>query len=168
MSDITESDAAASAKGEGKEEAAPGKGRKKLLIFGAVAAALLLAAGGGAWFLMQSNGDITSADGMAVQPAHFYDLPPITVNLSGSGNNVEYLKLTIALELRDPSMLAVIEPRMPRVLDAFQVYLRELRRTDLEGSAGIYRLKEELQRRVNLAIYPATVDNVLFKELLIQ
>jgi flagellar FliL protein len=57
---------------------------------------------------------------------------------------------------------------MARVLDAFQVYLRELRRSDLEGSAGIYRLREELQRRVNLAVYPASVENILFKEILIQ
>ncbi len=65
-------------------------------------------------------------------------------------------------------MIELIEPRMPRVLDAFQVYLRELRPSDLEGSAGLYRLKEELLRRVNLAVYPASVDNILFKEILVQ
>jgi flagellar FliL protein len=53
-------------------------------------------------------------------------------------------------------------------VDAFQVYLRELRKSDLEGSAGIYRLKEELQRRVNVAIYPAQVESILFKEILVQ
>lgn len=165
MSDVTETDSGSA--GEGRNGAASGKGRKRLLVIGAAAAGLLLAAGGGAWFLLQS--DSTGApEGVAAQAVHFYDLPPITVNLSGSGGNVEYLKLLISLEVRDPSMIAMIEPRMPRVMDAFQVYLRELRRTDLEGSAGIYRLKEELQRRVNLAIYPATVDNVLFKELLVQ
>jgi flagellar FliL protein len=46
--------------------------------------------------------------------------------------------------------------------------LRELRTTDLDGSAGIYRLKEELARRVNVAIHPARVDAVLFKEILVQ
>ena len=54
------------------------------------------------------------------------------------------------------------------MVDAFQVYLRELRKSDLEGSAGIYRLKEELRRRVNLAIYPAKIDSILFKEILVQ
>jgi flagellar FliL protein len=50
----------------------------------------------------------------------------------------------------------------------FQVYLRELRPADLEGSAGTFRLKEELLRRVNMAVHPAKVDAVLFKELLVQ
>jgi flagellar FliL protein len=46
--------------------------------------------------------------------------------------------------------------------------MRELRPADLEGSAGMFRLKEELLRRVNLTVYPARVDAVLFKELLVQ
>jgi len=39
----------------------------------------------------------------------------------------------------------------------FQTYLRELRPSDLEGSAGLYRLKEELTRRVNVAIAPSRI-----------
>ena len=46
-------------------------------------------------------------------------------------------------------MIEQITPIMPRVMDAFQTYLRELRPSDLDGSAGLYRLKEELTRRVN-------------------
>jgi flagellar FliL protein len=57
---------------------------------------------------------------------------------------------------------------MAKVVDAFQVYLRELRKSDLEGSAGVYRLKEELRRRVNIAIFPAQIDSILFKEILVQ
>ena len=61
-----------------------------------------------------------------------------------------------------------IQPLLPRVEDLFQVYLRELRPADLEGSAGTYRLREELLKRVNIALHPAEVDAVLFKELLVQ
>ena len=57
---------------------------------------------------------------------------------------------------------------MPRVIDAFQTYLRELRPTDLDGSAGLYRLKEELTRRVNVAVAPSQVNAVLFKEIVVQ
>ena len=39
-----------------------------------------------------------------------------------------------------------IEAVMPRIVDNFQIYLRELRLEDLRGSAGIYRLREELLR----------------------
>jgi flagellar protein FliL len=61
-----------------------------------------------------------------------------------------------------------LQPMMPRVLDTFQVFMRELRPQDLEGSAGLYRLKEELTRRVNVAVFPARVEAVLFKELMVQ
>jgi flagellar FliL protein len=54
------------------------------------------------------------------------------------------------------------------VLDAFQIYLRELRPEDLEGSAGILRVKEELLRRINLAIQPPLATDILFKEVIIQ
>jgi len=45
---------------------------------------------------------------------------------------------------------------------------RELRIEDLQGSAGMYRLREELLRRVRAATAPAQVKDVLFKEMLVQ
>jgi flagellar FliL protein len=57
---------------------------------------------------------------------------------------------------------------MPRVMDAFQTYLREMRPNDLEGSAGLYRLRDELTRRVNLAVAPTKINAVLFKEIVVQ
>ncbi|MFQ5467950.1 MAG: flagellar basal body-associated FliL family protein, partial [Kiloniellaceae bacterium] len=48
------------------------------------------------------------------------------------------------------------------------VYLRELRIQDLQGSAGLQRLREELLLRVATAAYPAQVRDVLFREMLIQ
>ena len=96
-------------------------------------------------------------------------MPEVLVKLSGSGGDrTQYLKMKIVLEVPDQTLIAQIQPVMPRVMDAFQTYLRELRPTDLEGSAGLYRLKEELTRRVNAAIEPARINAVLFKELLVQ
>ncbi len=46
--------------------------------------------------------------------------------------------------------------------------MRELRPSDLNGSAGLFRLKEELTKRVNLALAPNQVNAVLFKEVVIQ
>jgi flagellar protein FliL len=65
-------------------------------------------------------------------------------------------------------MIEQITPIMPRVMDAFQTYLRELRPSDLDGSAGLYRLKEELTRRVNASIAPSRINAVLFKEIVVQ
>jgi flagellar FliL protein len=78
------------------------------------------------------------------------------------------LKIKVALELANANDLPQVEKLMPRVLDNFQVYLRELRVEDLQGSAGMYRLREELLARVNAAVAPAKVNDVLFKEMLVQ
>jgi flagellar FliL protein len=68
----------------------------------------------------------------------------------------------------DPKVATEIQPLLPRVEDAFQVLVRQLRATDLEGSGGLYRFREELLRRVNLAVHPARVEAVLFKDLVVQ
>jgi len=57
---------------------------------------------------------------------------------------------------------------MPRIVDQFQSYLRELRVDDLRGSAGVMRLKEELLRRINVAAAPYPVKDVLLKEMIVQ
>jgi flagellar FliL protein len=92
----------------------------------------------------------------------------MVVNLSGNDAQPRYLRLSVQLELKDPGDTASIEAVMPRVVDQFQTYLRELRVKDLRGSAGIYRLQMELLARVNAAAYPVEVKDVLFQEILIQ
>lgn len=143
-------------------------GRKVLITV--VAAIVLLVAGGIAYFLLFSTPkDSASNVHLAeVQDTFIFNLPPMTVNLNSDGDGEQFMKLAVALEVVDEEMMLEIQPRMAKVVDAFQVYLRELRRSDLEGSAGIYRLKEELRRRVNVAIFPAQVESILFKEILVQ
>jgi len=151
---------------EDGEEAPPKKSRKKLFIIAGAALLVLLLGGGAAYyFLFMGSG---ASDGMMAEapPSFYYDIPTMTVNLNGSDD--QFLKVSVSLELSSEDEVKAIEPRMARVVDAFQVYLRELRKSDLEGSAGIYRLKEELRRRVNLAIAPAEVNGILFREILVQ
>jgi flagellar protein FliL len=52
--------------------------------------------------------------------------------------------------------------------DMFQTYLREMRPEELRGSAGTYRLREELLGRANVAVAPIRVNGVLFTQLLVQ
>jgi flagellar FliL protein len=100
----------------------------------------------------------------------FLDMPDVLVNLSASNGSerTQYLKVKVTLELPNEATSAQIQPLMPRLMDAFQTYLRELRPSDLDGSAGLYRLKEELTRRVNAAIAPSRINAVLFKEIVVQ
>lgn len=158
---------------EGEEQEGAGGGGRKKLILVAVAVVLLLIAGGAGVYVLDIFGGGAAPRAPeepaapAQRPVVFYDLPEMTVNLSTDGR-ATYLKVRIALEVQDRDAIAQIEPFLPRILDAFQVYLRELRPADLEGSSGLFRLKEELLRRINTAVYPARVDGVLFKEILVQ
>lgn len=97
----------------------------------------------------------------------FLKIPDMVVNLNSDTEN-RYLKLSIQLELANEADMAAVEKVMPRVVDQFQTYLRELRVQDLRGSKGIYRLQMELLNRVNQAAAPIQVKDVLFQEILIQ
>ena len=177
----------ASAPAESKAEAMPAGSKKKLIII-AAAGVLGLGGGGGGgcfWWSKEKAAEAAAeqtagapgGDGHGAAPAvnkktAFLDMKEMMVNLSGQNlQQVErprYLKMKISLELSDPKLVAEVTPLLPRIEDTFQVFTRELRPADLEGSAGVYRLKEELLRRVNVAIYPSKVEAVLFKEILIQ
>ncbi len=140
---------------------------RKLIVI-AAAAVLGLAAGGGAYHVLGGRSS-QAAPASKIKPPVFVDLPEVLVNLSSTGNDrTQYLKVKVVLEVPDESVKTEIEPLMPRLMDTFQTYLRELRATDLDGSAGLYRLKEELTRRVNAAIAPERINAVLFKEIVVQ
>ena len=141
----------------------------KMLIIGG--AALLLVAGGGAaaYFVFLKPKPEMKADAALAKPVVFVDLPEVVVNLANTGaERTQYLRIKVVLELPDQKMIEQIQPIMPRVMDTFQTYLRELRASDLDGSAGLYRLKEELTRRVNASISPSRINAVLFKEIVVQ
>ncbi len=144
------------------------KGRLKLMI--AAGAVLLMVCGSvTSWFLFFRHGDEMHADAAPAKPPVFLEVPDMLVNLSSPpGERVQYLKVKVVLEVKEERQVEAIKPTMPRVTDIFQTYLRELRVSDLNGSAGLFRLKEELTRRVNTAIAPNQVNAVLFKEIVIQ
>ena len=157
--------------GEGEAEAP--KSKKKLVI---IAAAVLLLGGGGGAFLMkkraaaQAEGEHAEHAAEVKMPAVFLDVRELLVNLSpdGGAEKAKFAKLRIVLELKDAKVEGEVKPLMPRVEDALQVYIRDLRSSDLSGSLGLYRLREELLKRVNVAVYPARIEAVLFKDVMVQ
>ncbi|WOH79383.1 flagellar basal body-associated protein FliL [Bradyrhizobium sp. BEA-2-5] len=153
----------------GEGAAAPKKGKLKLII-AVVGFLVVLGAGAGGWFFfMRGHGEEQHAEAPPPKPPAFVDVPDLMVNLAGSpGERVQYLRLKIVLELKEEKQIEAIKPTMPRVTDIFQTYVRELRPSDLNGSAGIFRLKEELTKRVNAAVAPIQVSAVLFKEVVVQ
>jgi flagellar FliL protein len=166
-----EAEAKEPAEGGAEGEAAAVKkkfGLKKIIILVAGLAVLGGGGFGGYKFFFGHKGH-DEKPVVVVKPPAFYDLPEVLVNLSSAGNDrTQYLRAKIVLEVADQATVDQIKPVLPRVLDAFQTYLREMRSTDLEGSAGLYRLRDELTRRVNIAIAPSRINAVLFKEIIVQ
>lgn len=164
----------AEAAGGGPQTAAakPTRSVKKPALAVVAALALFGGVGGSAYHLFKNpavGGSDSKAEAPVAKPPTYLDLPEVMVNLSTVGSErTQYLKVRLVLELADAELVRQIQPILPRVMDAFQVFLRELRPSDLDGSAGMYRLKEELTRRVNAAIAPNRVNAVLFKEMIVQ
>lgn len=164
---------------EGPPEKKKGKGKLLLIV-----AVVLIAAGAGGWFSgvipgllgggehahegEAAHGEHGEAKGPET-PAHiFMDMPDIVANLNAGGRRASFIKLKAKLELSKKEDLPIVQNAMPRVLDLFQSYLREVRPEELRGTAGTYRLREELISRVSIAAAPARVLDVLFVELLVQ
>ena len=156
-----------------KKKGLPGK---KLVLFIILPIVLLAGGGAGAYFtgllnplLGISEAPANGEEHVAEEsPSVYYDLPELLVNLNVTGRKSSFLKLSVSLELEDEETVERLKEVMPRIIDNFQVYLRELRIEDLSGSAGLERLREELLLRVNAAVRPAVVRDVLFKEMLVQ
>jgi flagellar FliL protein len=149
-------------------EAAAPRGKLKMMI--AAVGGFVIICSAATWFLFfRGHGEEVRAEAPPPKPPVFIDVPEILVNLAGQpGERVQYLKARIVLEIKEEKLAEAIKPAMPRVTDIFQTYLRELRAADLNGSAGLFRLREELTRRVNTTISPNQVNAVLFKEFIVQ
>lgn len=166
--------------GEGGEEAggedAKKKGGKKIILIAAAVGLLVLGAGGGgaAWYFMHGHKAADEEGGTQASAAQengkpvFYPLGDLLVNLAGEGKHPNFLKVKVVLQLADEKDVPLMDAIKPRIVDNFQVYLRELRIEDLRGSAGMYRLREELLLRVTEAAQPVRIRDVLFQEMLVQ
>jgi flagellar FliL protein len=162
----------------GDDEAAPAAKKSKLMLIVIVAVVVLLGAGAGLWF----SGILPKMLGMgpkivpgklphdtasAAAPVYL-DVPEIITNLNVAGRRQSYLKLHAKLELGGAGDVAGVTAAMPRILDLFQTYLRDMRPEELRGSEGSYRLREELVGRATVAAAPAQIRGVLFQEFIIQ
>jgi flagellar FliL protein len=164
--------AAAKAIGSDKAEETPAKkgGKKKLML---LALPLILAGvGAGLWFsgvlphmLGRDHAPKLEAEGKPAVPV-FVDLPEMIANLNAK--RPSYVKVVARLEVAKPEDAERVRAVMPRIVDLFQTYLREMRPEELRGSAGTHRLREELIARATIAAAPTRVMDVLFGEMIVQ
>jgi flagellar FliL protein len=152
------------------------KSKKVILI---IVLVVLLLGGGGAYYFIKSksakidpshaaSNDKSHAPAAAKQETTYYDLDEFIVNLDKGDKQPNFLKTSVSLQLSSAELATKIKLKIPVIRDAFQTYLRELRADDLRGAAGIFRLREELLLRVNMIMTPDKVEDILFKEILVQ
>jgi flagellar FliL protein len=160
---------------EEKSAAAEGGGKPKSKMLIVIIAAIVLIGGGvgGYIFLLGPKKDKAEHAEVEKKVTAFLDINDMMIGMSPDTaqptiGGAHMMKLHVALEIADAKELPAVQSLQPRIEDIFQVYLREMRPVDLQGSAAILRLKEELLHRVNLAVQPKKVEAVLIKELLIQ
>ncbi len=166
--------------GEGADGEAPVRARrfpgKKLVLFIALPVLLIGLAGAGVYFsgladsligAEEHEGELLTEE-EEEGPSVYYDIPDMLVNLNSSGRKTGYLKISVSVEVGSEADAEQLKTVLPRIVDSFQVYLRELRVEDLSGSAGLQRLREELLMRVSNAAAPTVVKDILFREMLIQ
>lgn len=164
--------------GGGESPSPPPGGKKKLLIIIIIVILLVLGGLAGAYFtglldpvikmIVGSPDSASETVEGETGPSVFYELPALTVNLNTAGRKARFIKIQVSLELEAEEDKPKVEAVIARVMDNFNVYLRELRIEDLDGSAGMYRLREELLARIRAAVAPVKVRDILFKEMLIQ
>jgi flagellar FliL protein len=151
-------------------EAKPRRSRKLIVIVGAAVIVLLIGGAAAAFFLGLFGGEEAAAshDTIAVHPPTFYALPDLVVTLNAGDRRTRYLKTRVSLELASAKDSAQVELLAPRIVDYCQTYLRELRPDELRGSAAIVRMRDELLKRVNAAVAPIVVREILFTDLMVE
>lgn len=174
MADTTADMADEADDGEGEDTGKKG-GKKKLIIM-IVAGVLVLAIGGGAgaYFMGMFDAATPMTDG---EPAEivvpkieyqYYDMPEMLINLQADSGQVRYLKLLVSVEYEAGIDATVVISAQTQIEDLFQTYLRELSPVELQGSMGVFRLREELLKRINLIIAPEKINSILFKKIVVQ
>ena len=150
-------------------------GKKKLILL--AIPVLLLAVLAGLWFtgilpgllgLSHAAHEEHAAETGTHVPV-FVELPEMIANLNAPGRRASFVKLKARLELARPEDQAAFTAGLPRIVDLFQTYLREMR------PGGVPRLGRHLPAAGGID-HPlqhrpgprARVVDVLFSELLVQ
>ena len=106
----------------------------------------------------------------AVDPCKpvYVDVPDLIVNLASESRRQHFVNLKITLEVKNPAAATAVTDHMPRIVDSFNTYLREMTKEDLEGSEGLIRLEDEMMLRINKILKPGVVTAILYRSVIVQ
>jgi flagellar FliL protein len=98
----------------------------------------------------------------------FLQLPDVIINLKATNSRPGTLKASFIVELIKAKDKETVDHLKPLIIDQFQTYLRELEMSDVQGSVGLERVRQELKNRITNLVAPIQIRQVLIKEFLIQ
>jgi flagellar FliL protein len=96
----------------------------------------------------------------------FVPVPTVVVPM-GSGPRMRHLRFTAQLEV-PPARAAEVSHLMPRILDVLNGYLRAIDVADVEDRAGIFRLRAQMLRRVQIVTGEGRVTDLLITEFVLN
>lgn len=147
------------------------KGKRFIVIAGSVVAIALLI---GLYYYFRSPEDTVSTSRKvsdvpaANTSSYFFELPEITTNLAPNNDKESWIKFAITLQLENSKDQDALDKKIPMIKDSIIVFLREIRSSDLASSGGSMMLKTELMKRINKIMYPITLKDILFREILLD
>ena len=97
----------------------------------------------------------------------FVPVPPIVVNLADRDVR-RYARIVLMVEVVLPESEAAVLENMPKVIDAFQIYVRSLTAESFGSVASILQVRRELLVRLNRIDPRVDARAVLFQDLVIQ
>ncbi len=97
----------------------------------------------------------------------FVPVPSLVVNLR-DGNKLRYLRLSVSIELSDAAAEGAVKGKMPRITDAFQMFLRTQTPESFASVGALTTVRSEMLMRVNQIDDGIKIKSVLFQELMIQ
>jgi flagellar basal body-associated protein FliL len=98
----------------------------------------------------------------------FLSLKPFIVNLNSNDTTPHFISLSIDLQLKDKNHIPIINSKMFIIRDVIEAYLRKFSYKDLQGDAGIDRLRQGIISKIDEIIDPYHVKDLLFQNLLVQ
>jgi flagellar FliL protein len=152
---------------------APGK-LKRIIVIATIAVIAALGAAAATYFFLLKDGLPHGAPAKpAALPAPiFFALDPMTVNLQSDDGSMHYLRIGLSLKLTDPRTQEHLTQHMPEIRSRILLALSNKHPDDLATLDGKRALAGELKTLIEKPTdpggEPASVDDVLFTEFVVQ
>lgn len=116
----------------------------------------------------EDKGGARAVSAAVASPLTMQPLPEFVADLSSArGGRVRYVSITAFVEIPEEAVDRLQQRQTP-ILAEMQARLRERRREELVGAAGMGLVRDELENIVNQEIAPYQVQTVLFSRFLLD